>query len=217
MSTNGVSEAFVHATATPAALRALSAASAAFSAAYVALAVTGLGYLGVHGLVLANAANLLTRTAYSLSCIRAAAPTAPHRRLLPEARTLGALAASAALTNLSARCLGPPPIHKPARAAQSLDTPHPVCRSPPHRWVEKLGASSRAPRCTRRRVRCCRCRRSFAIRAGAARDCYLARAPREVEDRVISGPSPASRIAVDCCTKFAVGRGYSLYAIYAIH
>ena len=149
MSLNGVGEAVVQARAGQAALRALSAWSAFFSAAYIALAILGIGYLGAHGLVLANALNLLIRTAYSLAVIRAAAAAAaPPRRMLPDVRTIAALAASAALTNLAARCLGvtPPSPHASATARLSI-------APAPYRWLEQFGACACATRAPRRRVR----------------------------------------------------------------
>ena len=123
MSLNGLSEAFVHATATRAQLGALNRAILGFSLLYVALALQGMRALGSRGLLLANTANLLMRTAYSFRFIlqatrrpaAAAAATGatgtaalPIGRFVPHPLVLGSLLGSAALTNAAGQFLGTP-------------------------------------------------------------------------------------------------------------
>ena len=124
MSLNGLSEAFVHATATRAQLGALNRAILGFSVLYVALALHGMRALGSRGLLLANTANLLMRTAYSFRFIlqatrrpaaAAAAATGatgtaalPIGRFVPHPLVLGSLLGSAALTNAAGQFLGTP-------------------------------------------------------------------------------------------------------------
>ena len=103
---NGVTEAFVHATATRDELQKLNVLLVALSVAYVPAAAVGLTTFGARGLIAANCANVALRTAYSLRFIRrrvdgAAAKEdggAAEVRMLPHPAVLGALAASAAAT-----------------------------------------------------------------------------------------------------------------------
>ena len=67
---NGVTEAFVHATATRDELQKLKVLLVALSVAYVPAAAVGLTTLGARGLIAANCANVALRTAYSLRFIR---------------------------------------------------------------------------------------------------------------------------------------------------
>lgn len=121
MALNGLSEAFVHATATRPQLGALNRAMVGFSAVYVALALAGMLYGGSRGLIVANAANMAMRTAYSLRFIRRAAAastsasstgaerdTAATTRLLPHPIVIGSLLGSALLTNAAGLVLGTP-------------------------------------------------------------------------------------------------------------
>lgn len=124
MSLNGLSEAFVHATATRAQLGALNRAVLGFSLLYIALALHGMHALGSRGLLLANTANLLMRTAYSFRFIHqatrrpaaaAAAATGatgtaalPIGRFVPHPLVLGSLLGSAAVTNAAGQFLGTP-------------------------------------------------------------------------------------------------------------
>ena len=127
MALNGLSEAFVHATATRPQLGALNRVMVVFSAVYVALALGGMLYGGSRGLIVANTTNMAMRTAYSLRFIRraaaaaaassatAASSTAAGRataaattRLLPHPLVVGSLIGSALLTNAAGLVLGTP-------------------------------------------------------------------------------------------------------------
>ena len=130
MSLNGVSDAFVHATASQDELRTLGRMMVGFSAAYVATALAGLSALGPTGLILANCTNTLLRSAYALHLIRRAAATASDDaakkpaeappRMLPRRAVAVALVASAVLTSATGLWLGTPDSPPLAHAAHVL-------------------------------------------------------------------------------------------------
>ena len=119
MAINGVGEAFVNATASPAELAALSRRLVALAAVYLPVAALALSYAGAIGLVAANALNMGARIAYACVVIRrlaaasmaaapAAASAAPPLRLLPQPAVLAGLAAAALVTNAAGWTLGAP-------------------------------------------------------------------------------------------------------------
>ncbi|GAB0490258.1 hypothetical protein MMPV_001490 [Pyropia vietnamensis] len=81
LAANGVTEAYVMATAAPAALSTHAAFGAGVSAAYVVAAAAGARRWGAGGVVAANCANMAARTAYSIAFIgRAATQGTPGER-----------------------------------------------------------------------------------------------------------------------------------------
>ena len=102
MAVNGVTEAFVHATADREQLRELNVAMVLMSAAYIAFAVQAVGAFGVEGLIAANAFSMAMRIAYSARCIRRGAVGdrggGGRLKFLPGAATVAALVASFATT-----------------------------------------------------------------------------------------------------------------------
>lgn len=116
MAINGVGEAFVYATASPAQLVRLSRGLLLLAALYLPLSALALRAAGTLGLVLTNLLNMGGRIAYACAALRtastatdaaAALPMAPPR-LWPHRRVLLALALSATLMHLVGAALGAP-------------------------------------------------------------------------------------------------------------
>ena len=105
MAVNGVSEAFVHATAPVAALPAINAAMIAISATYIVAAGSLLYALGTVGLVLANCLNMLLRVTFS--AVYAERHFRGHRvrfsvrDCLPDVAVCGAFVAALFVTQVS--------------------------------------------------------------------------------------------------------------------
>tara|TARA_B100000513_G_scaffold182121_1_gene101463 strand:+ start:586 stop:2370 length:1785 start_codon:yes stop_codon:yes gene_type:complete len=107
MSLNGVSEAYVGATASQRELAYLSIASVGFTAVYLLSALAGLASFGLHGLMLANVLNMALRTAGSVVVMRRQARnvTVPPR-ILPQPLALAVVVVAAALTRVAALWVG---------------------------------------------------------------------------------------------------------------
>ena len=134
MSINGVAEAFVTATASPAELNRLSRAMVVFAVIYLLLAAAGLHLAGSIGLVLANCLNMAGRITYAFAFVNRASSASIKKskssgggahepsglRLMLSSRALLALAAAAALTNAAKLWIGTPlspPMHHLAHVA----------------------------------------------------------------------------------------------------
>ena len=111
MSLNGVSEAYVSATASPRTLRRVAVAATGITLLFAIAAMVGVRLAGTYGLVLANVLNLTLRTVVSYGVIRSETqPVQPVRplRLSPSLVVLSSMALAAIVTNVTGRWLAGP-------------------------------------------------------------------------------------------------------------